>query len=527
MDSFDYVIVGGGTAGPVIAARLTEDPTISVLLIEAGGENAKEAIGYANGAPQMWAPDTNWGFFTVPQPALADRQVMQPRGKVMGGSASINIGSWSRGTAANYDSWNLPRWTWENVKPWYLAIEDSDRGAGEHRGVGGPMKLETSPEGTYMTTLFRQACIEAGIGATDDLNAADNEGFDVWQCIFKGGRRHNTITNYLDAARLRANLTIQTNAHVTRVLFDGTTATGIEYVADDSSTSVGANHEVIVCAGAYASPQLLMLSGVGPADHLRQHGIDVLVDLPGVGSNLSDHLRTDVGVMAPEGVGVSLRADAASPAELEEWRTTGYGPLAVAENTSVAFLRSSDSVPVADAELMFNINAPAEMGSPPPAGHGYHIDVGLVQPKSKGTIRLASADPTELALVDPNYFTHPDDVVAYTRSIRLALGVMQTQTLAPFTDANTLSLSPSATDAEIQEYIAQRAQSIYHPVGTCRMGRDGDSDAVVNQQGQVNGVERLRVADSSVVPDLVSGHTMAPTILVAERTAAAIKSERA
>ena len=525
MDTYDYLIIGGGTAGPIIAARLTEDPNISVLLIEAGGENTKEAIGYANGAGQMWAPDTNWGFNSVPQAALGGREIMQPRGKVMGGSASINVGSWSRGTAANYNSWNLPNWTWDKVKPWYIAIEDSDRGANEHRGGSGPMKLETTPEGTYMTDLFRTACIEAGVGATADLNGADNEGFDVWQSIFRGGRRHNTITNYLDQARLRSNLTIQTNAHVTRVVLDGTTATGVEYLVDGASVSAGADQEVIVCAGTYASPQLLMLSGIGPADHLREHGIDVALDLPGVGSNLADHLRTDIGVMAPDGVGASQRADASDPEELEQWRRTGYGPLAVAENTSAAFLRSDDTVPVADIEFMFNINAPSQMGSPPPDGHGYHIDVGLVQPKSKGTIRLASADPTDLALVDPNYFTHPDDVAAYTKAFRIAFDVMQTQTLAPFTDASTLSISPSASDAEIQEYIAQGAQSIYHPVGTCRMGAEGDADAVVNEQCQVHGIENLRVADASVVPNLISGHTMAPTILVAERTAEAIRAK--
>ena len=522
-ENFDYIVVGGGTAGPVIASRLTEDSNNSVLLVEAGGENTKEAIGYVGGAGQMWAPDTNWGYNSTPQKGLNEREIMQPRGKVMGGSASINVGSWSRGIAENYESWNLEGWDWETVKQWYLKIEDSDRGANQYRGVGGPMKLETTPEGTYMTQVFKQACVEVGLGVTDDLNAAENEGFDVWQCIFRNGHRHNTVTNYLDEARLRSNLDIQTEAFVSKVIIENGTAVGIEYFQDGETKTIKATKEIIICTGTFATPKILMHSGIGPADYLKSLGIEVVKDLPGVGENLADHLRTDVGVTAPDGVGVSLRSDAQDPAQLEEWRKTGYGPLSVGENTSVSFFKSSPEVPVADMELMFNINAPVQWGAPPPKNAGYHIDVGLVQPKSKGTIRLASADPQDTILVDPNYLGDADDIKTYIKGIRTALKFFKTAALKAYTDLGTITLSIDATDEEIEKYIRSKAESIYHPVGTAKMGADDDIMAVVNNKLQVRGIKNLRVADASVIPNLISGHTMAPTVLVAERVADFIK----
>ncbi|MEL7219952.1 MAG: GMC family oxidoreductase N-terminal domain-containing protein [Bacteroidota bacterium] len=521
----DYIIIGGGTAGPVVAARLSENPANNVLLIEAGGENTKEAIGCVGGAGQMWPPDTNWGYNSTPQKGLKGREIMQPRGKVMGGSAAINIGSWSRGTEENYDSWNLEGWDWDTVKQWYLKIEDSDRGASQYRGVGGPMKLETTPEGTYMTQVFKQACVEVGLGVTEDLNAAEIEGFDVWQCIFKNGRRHNTINNYLDEARLRSNLTIQTEAFVSKVIIENGVAVGVEYFQDGATKTATANKEIVISTGTYATPKILMHSGIGPADYLKSLGIAVVKDLPGVGENLADHLRTDVGVTAPDGVGVSLRSNAQDPIQLEEWRATGYGPLSVGENTSVSFFKSSPDVPVADMELMFNINAPVQWGAPPPKNAGYHIDVGLVQPKSKGNIRLASADPKDTILVNPNYLGDEEDVKTYIKGIRTALKFFQTPALKAYTDLHTITLIPDASDADIEEYIRSRAESIYHPVGTAKMGTDNDPMAVVNTKLQVRGIKNLRIAGASVIPNLISGHTMAPTVLVAERAADFIQQE--
>ena len=523
--SYDYIIVGGGTAGPVIATRLSENPNNNVLLIEAGKENTKEAIGYVNGAGQMWTPDTNWGFNSTPQKGLKGRAIMQPRGKVMGGSASINIGSWSRGTAANYNSWNLAEWNWENVMPWYKKIENSDKGSEAYRGMNGPMLLETSPEGTFMTQKFKEACIETGIGYTEDLNGAQLEGFDVWQCIYRNGRRHNTINNYLNKARLRSNLTIQTDTFVNRIIVENGVAIGVECAQGDNTYAIKGNREIIICTGTYATPKLLMLSGIGPADYLKSLGIKITQDLPGVGQNLADHLRTDIGVTAPDDVGESLRANPNDPQQLQEWRETGYGPLSVAENTSVAFFKSNQKLPAPDMELMFNINAPMQWGAPPPKNAGYHIDVGFVQPKSKGDIKLATANPKDAMLINPNYLSHEDDIVTYVKGIKQALKITQTAALKPYTDPATRTLKVNATDEEIVEYIRGKAESIYHPVGTAKMGRDNDPMTVVNTKLQVKGIANLRIADASVIPDLISGHTMAPTILVAERVSEFIINE--
>jgi len=324
---------------------------------------------------------------------------------------------------------------------------------------------------------------------------------------------------------LRSNLNIQTEAFVSKVIIENKVAVGIEYFQNGETKTIRANKEIIICAGTYATPKILMHSGIGPANYLKSLGIEVVQDLNGVGENLADHLRTDIGVTAPDGVGVSLRANPQDPAQLEEWRKTGYGPLSVGENTSVSFFKSSPEVPVADMELMFNINAPAQWGAPPPKNAGYHIDVGLVQPASKGTIRLASADPKDTILVDPNYMGDDRDIKTYLKGMRTALKFFKTASLKAYTNLDTITLSTDASDDEIEDYIRSKAESIYHPIGTAKMGTDDDPMAVVNTKLQVKGIKNLRIADASVIPNLISGHTMAPTVLVAERVAFFIQNE--
>ncbi len=515
--SFDYIIVGGGTAGPVIASRLSENPNISVLLIEAGKENTKEAMYYIGGQMQMMSPDTNWGFSTVPQKGLGGRKIMSPRGKLLGGSASINVGSWSRGYAANYNSWNLKGWDWETVKDWYKKIENSDKGSDEYRGMSGPMKLEVTPKVTFMTDVFKEACKEVGLGTTKDLNGEKLEGFDNWQCIFREGRRHNTVANYLDKARLRPNLTIQLDTFVTKVIIENKKATGVECLIDEKKEIISANKEVIICTGTFATPKLLMFSGIGPAKYLKSLGMDVVHDLPGVGENLSDHILFDFGITAPDGIGESLRSNAKDPKQLEEWRKTGYGPLSVGENTSVAFCKSSPDVAITDIELMFNINAPVQWGSPPPKNAGYNFYVGLVQPKSKGTIKLASTDPKEAMLIDPNYLGDKRDIATCINAMKIVMKFAKTKALGKYTDLSTATISLDASDKEIEAYIRNHSSTIYHPVGTAKMGNENDPMAVVNNKLQVKGLSNLRIADASVIPELITGHTMAPTVLVAER----------
>ena len=522
---FDYIICGGGTAGLVMAGRLSENPNTRVVVLEAGPDNTFETGEYAAGAGGMWGPATNWGYMSAPQPDLDNREIMQARGKVIGGCAAINVGSWSRGTKENYESWDLPGWDWDTILQTYKKIEASQKDDTEYRGKYGPMRLEDTPWGSEMTDVFRNAAVELGIGTTIDRNGENPIGFDLWETIFPNGRRWNSENGYLAPARKRANLTVITGAHVTRINFDGKRAASVSYSKDGHGEKVTAAKEVLLCAGAIGSPQLLMLSGIGPADHLREHGIEVVENLPAVGQNLADHLRTQFGALSPEGVGRTVYSDPSDSAQLQEWRATGYGPLAVAENTSSAFVKTDPGVAHPDIELMYCINPPMDLRDDP-ARAGWYIMVGLVQPKSKGSVRLASADPMEKAIYDPAYLSNPEDMKTYIKGIRVALAHVSTKALGAHTDISTLQLSVDASDAEIEALIRATAASIFHPVGSARMGRDGDDSAALDSQCRVKGVDGLRVVDAAAVPELVSGHTMAPTILVAERVAEMLKSQQ-
>lgn len=519
---FDYVIIGGGTAGLVMAGRLSENPNVTVAVLEVGPENTFETGEYSAGAHGMWGEATNWGYMSAAQPDLDGREIMQPRGKVIGGSAAINVGSWSRGTKGNYESWDLPGWDWDTVLATYKRIESSQKDDTEYRGTTGPMRLEDTPRGTDMTDVFREAAIEVGIGTTEDRNAANPIGFDLWETIFPNGRRWNSENGYLAPARKRPNLSVITEAHVTKINFDGKRAVSVSFSKGGHGQEVRASQEILLCAGAIGSPHILMLSGVGPADHLREHGIAVVENLPAVGQNLSDHLRVQFGALSPKGVGTPLYADEADPAQREEWRATGYGPFAVADNSCSAFVKANPNAPEPDVEFMYCINPPMEMRDDPTRG-GWVIMVGLVQPKSKGSVRLASADPMDKAIYDPAYLSDPADMDTYVKGFQIALSHVTTKALTARTDIDTLQLSVDASDAEIETLIRTTAASIFHPVGTARMGRDGDDNAALDTECRVKGVEGLRVVDAASVPELVSGHTMAPTILVAERVAEIIK----
>lgn len=520
---YDYVIIGGGTAGPVIAARLTEDPENSVLLLEAGAENTFEASLYVAGAHDMWQGETNWNYMSSPQSGLNGRQIAQPRGKLMGGSAAINVGSWSRGTKENYEAWGLEGWDWDTIRDTYLAIENSPRQDAELRGQNGPMVFEDTPQDGVITEAFRAAALELGIGVTEDRNAENPVGFDVWETIFAKGRRWNTVDGYLSGASRRKNLVVQTNAYATKVNFDGKRAVSVSYTRDGEAFEAMFAKEVILCCGTINTPQLLLLSGVGPAEHLRDHGIEVVENLPGVGENLADHLRVDIGALTPEGVGKTTFADASDSEELEEWRATGYGPLAFNENTSAAFVRSSPDAPHPDIEFMYSVNPPYGLRGDNPGRAGWYINTGLIQPKSRGSVRLASADPRDKPIFDPSYLSDPADIATYVKGVQLAVRHTATKAMAPFFDPDTLTMAPDADTSEIETYIRTRAESIYHAVGTAKMGSDDDPTAVLDARLRVRGLDNVRVADASAIPSLISGHTLAPTILIAEMAAMFIK----
>jgi choline dehydrogenase-like flavoprotein len=522
---FDYVVVGGGLAGCAVAARLSENPDARVVLIEAGDENLYEQSYYSTGAHAMFGTDANWAFKTVPQPALNNAEVAQPRGKVIGGSAAINIGSWSRGIAADYDAWEeagAAGWNWKDALSYYEAIETSKRPDGGGRGRRGPMIFEDTPVVSRMTDLLRQACIEAGYGTTEDHNGAKFDGFDLWETIFPYGRRRNSAEAYLRPARVRKNLTILTRAMTTRIELAGNRATGVKIERDGQTQTITATREVLLSAGAFGSPQLLMLSGIGPGDHLHAHGIEVVSDLPGVGANLIDHLATRLGWAAETPAATApVYSDPSDPSQLETWRHSGTGLLSANPYTSIAFVRSTDEVDMSDIELLFGVNPPESLTVDKTVS-GFTIFVAHVTPRSRGTVRLTSADPHDPPEIDPGYLTDPNDLPVLIAGVRKALTLAATQPLKPYTEK--YELDQGVTDEAIAAWIRSHPVTMYHPVGTTRIGASGDVHAVLDPELRVRGIDGLRVLDVSAMPGIIRGHTMAPALYIAERGAAVIRN---
>jgi len=520
---FDFVVVGGGLAGCVVATRLSERPDVRVVLLEAGGENLYEPSYYATGAQAMFETDANWGFATEPQTELAGARIPQHRGKVIGGSAAINIGSWSRGIAQDYDAWTAAGavgWNWTDARRTFEAIEASKRPDGGGRGRSGPLSLEDTPVVSGMTALIREACIEAGYGATEDHNGAKFAGFDLWETIFPGGRRRNSAEAYLAQARCRGNLTVLTGALATRINVSDGRATGVTIELGRETRTIAAAREVILCAGVFGTPQLLMLSGIGPGAELRSHNIDVVADVAGVGSNLIDHLATRLGwaAAAPSGI-AQASSDAANAGQLEAWRHSGYGPLSENLYTSIAFVRSSDAVELPDIELLFGVNPPQALGAENAIG-GFSASVAGVQPRSRGVVKLRSPDPHDPPVIDPRYLSDPADLPVMTGGVRRSLALAATHALTPY--AARCDLHQNVSDDEIADWIRGNSGSMFHPVGTARMGDAQDPGAVLDPQLRVRGVTALRVLDASAMPDSIRGHTMAPTLYIAERGAALI-----
>ena len=517
-DRADYVIVGGGVAGCVAAARLSEEPHRRVLMLEAGGEADKEAVYYSTGAQSLWQGDTNWKNKSTPQSELNGRVIDHPRGRLIGGSAAINVGSWSRGIPADYDAWETmgaAGWGWKTARRHFLAIEASRRPEGGDRGRTGPMVLEDTPIVSPLTHRFRDACAALGIGVTEDHNGAKLEGWDLWETYFPRGRRHDTAAAYLtEAVRARPNLRIVTGATVTRILLDDDRAKGVAYERDGEARRAVADAEVLLCAGAFNTPQLLMLSGIGPSAHLREHGIAVVRDLPGVGNNLIDHPRNLLGGRTRGGDIPPSYPDPKDPNQLAEWRRTGYGPLANTSYTSIAFIKSQPSEPHADIELVLNVNPPPDMQDDE-AASGLHLLVALEAPKSRGTLRLTSPDPRAQPAIDFRYLSDPEDMAALIRGSRRAMQVIDHPALVPY--VREKNYDPRADDAALTALIRCTTGTMYHPVGTARMGAANDDLAVLDPELRVRGVDGLRVLDASAMPGTIRGHTASSVIYLAER----------
>lgn len=512
---YDHVIVGAGSAGCVLASRLSADPNRRVLLLEAGGEVRHQEIGIPAAFSKLFHTDVDWDYRIVPQPGLDDRELYWPRGRVIGGTSSINAMMWVRGVPADYDAWEAAGnrgWGYDSVLPYFRRAENAVRRDAVHAGVGGPISIEEQRDPNPGTHLFVAACQRAGIPRNHNANAGSNLGVDYTQVTERRGRRVSSADAYLTPARKRPNLTVETGAHVTRVVIDGDRVTGVSYVTGGELRTARVRREVVLCGGAVNTPQILMLSGIGPSDHLRDVGIEPVIDLPGVGANLSDHLASGL-IMGTSRTDTLVAAE--RPVQLLKYLIARRGLLTSNVGEAHAFLQSDPSLPGPDIELIFAPVPFLDHGATEPEGHGYTIGVVLLQPESRGTIRLASTDPFDAPLIDPAYLSAGSDLDTMLWGIERAEDVFATEPLAGvITDPIRPETLPKSRD-ERAAAIRAWSETLYHPVGTAAMGV-GD-DAVVDPELRVRGVTGLRVADVSVMPTLHRGHTHAPAVMIGEK----------
>jgi choline dehydrogenase-like flavoprotein len=529
--TFDYVIVGGGSGGCVLAARLSEDADVTVALVEAGPADKSVLIHCPAGLALLArTQQANWNFDTVPQRHLNGRVGWSPRGRVLGGSSSVNAMVYIRGHRADYDHWAAqgnPGWTYDEVLPLFRAAEHNERGADAFHGTGGPLNVMDLRSPNPHVGAFIEAGREAGFPVNPDFNGADQEGIGWYQVTHRNGERFSAAKAYLTPNLARPNLKVFTGAHTTRVLFEGRRATGIELRQDGRLLRLAARHEVLLSAGALQSPQLLMLSGVGAADELARHGIGIVHDLPGVGKNFHDHVDVVQVVDAPaltETFGLSLGGIGRVLRGIGQWRRERSGMLTTNFAEAGGFIRSQPSEDIPDLQLHFVIAKLVDHGRKTVFGHGYSCHVCLLRPRSRGTVGLASADPMAAPLIDPNFFADPDDMIRMIRGFRVMRRILQQPALARLGGREHPRSRDAVTDAQIEAFIRQHADTIYHPVGTCRMG-PGATD-VVGADLRVHGLEGLRVVDASIMPRVVGGNTNAPVIMIAEKAARMIKAAR-
>jgi choline dehydrogenase-like flavoprotein len=531
---FDYVVIGGGSGGAVLAARLSEDPQLRVALLEAGGRNDSLLNIVPTGAAVhvMRANACNWGFSTVPQPGLNGRIGYQPRGKGLGGSSAINAMVYLRGQREDYAGWaalGAAGWGWDDVLPYFMRAENNERGASALHGSGGPLNVADLRSPHPFARLFVQAATQAGLPANDDFAGATQEGAGLYQVTQKNGERWSVARGYIEPARSRSNLVILTDALATRILFEGKHAVGVRYVQGGAEQSVRARREVLLAAGALQSPQLLMVSGIGPAQHLAQHGIALVADVPGVGQDLQDHLDIVINrrVDNTDLLGFSLPGGVKLMRAISRWRRERRGVLTSNFAEAGAFVRTEPHLVRPDLQLHFVIGMVDNHNRTFHWGHGMSCHACALQPKSRGSVSLAAADMRAAPIIDPRFLSHPDDLEVMVRGFKLVRNIFAQAPFAPFDGANLqreLYDGGVRTDDEIRAAIRARADTIYHPAGTCRMGSDAES--VVDPQLRVRGVEGLRVVDASVMPTLVSGNTNAPVVMIAEKASDLIKAAR-
>jgi choline dehydrogenase-like flavoprotein len=533
---FDYVIVGSGSAGSVLASRLTEDPAVNVALLEAGPVDSSVLIHCPAGLALMAQTKiANWAYETVPQAGLDGRKGYQPRGKVLGGSSSINAMIYIRGQQQDYDDWAAQGnsgWAWNDVLPYFKRSEHNERfqtqgGSGDAwHGTGGPLNVKDLTSPNRFGPIFVEAGKQAGYPVNADFNGASQEGVGMYQVTHKNGERWSAAKGYLTPHLNRPNLQVITGAHATRVLFEGKRAVGVEYRQAGQIKTVRTVGEVILSGGAFASPQLLMLSGVGAGAHLQERGIVTLHDLPGVGQNLHDHLDAVQVYNAPQLTdlfGLSLAGMMRAIKGISEWRKFRTGMMTTNFAEAGGFVKSSPEEARPDLQFHFVIGKLINHGRTPTWGHGYSCHVCVLRPKSRGSVKLASSNALEAPLIDPAFMTDADDVQRMVKGFKLMRSLLGQPALAGYAGKELAMSATAQTDTQIEQFIRKHGDTIYHPVGTCRMG-SGAMD-VVDSRLRVHGLQALRVVDASIMPQIVSGNTNAPTIMIGEKAADMIQQD--
>ena len=527
--AYDFIITGGGSAGCAIAARLSEDPDVNVLLLEAGGSDKGLLFQIPADFAKMMKGVASWGWSTVPQKHMNGRVLWYTQAKVIGGGSSINAQIYTRGNADDYDAWERDHgchgWNHRTLLPYFRRAEGNQRFVNEFHGADGPLGVSMPLAPLPVADAFIKAAQQYGIPYNPDFNGARQEGAGFYQLTQRDGRRSSAASAYLGPAAERRNLTVRMGVQVARIVLEGSRAVGVEIMGASGRETLRAEREVIVTSGAIGSPKLLLQSGIGPADELKSVGVSPLHDLPGVGRNLQDHL--DLFTIAECSGPHSY--DAYAKPHLALWAGLQYmmfkrGPAASSLFETGAFWYSDKTAPLPDIQLHFGLGSGIEAGVAKLANGGVTLNAAYMRPKSRGSVRLRSADPSDAPLIDPNYWQEPEDLRRGLMGVRLARDILRQPALKPFLAGERIPGPTVNTDKELFEHLCENAKTQHHPVGTCKMGTD--AMAVVAPDLKVHGIDGLRVCDSSIMPHINSSNTNAPTIMIGERAADIIKGNR-
>lgn len=523
MESYDYIIIGAGSAGCVMANRLSEDPAVKVLVLEAGGPDTPRDIHIPIAFGKLFQTACDWNLHTEPEPCVSGRSLYWPRGKMLGGSSSMNAMIYIRGNHKDYDQWldlGNPGWGFSDVLPYFKKAQNQERGPSEYHGVGGPLNVADQRSPNPLSEVFIEAAEEAGFSRNPDFNGASQEGFGLYQVTQKGGKRCSAAVAYLHPAMSRPNLTVRPGIHVSRILFEGQRARGVSFINEGQAMEAHAEREVILSAGAIGSPHLLMLSGVGPASQLRKFDVPVICDLPGVGENLQDHPVVPVAFECTQPVSL---ASAETLVNLFRFLLFKQGPLTSNVGEGGGFIKTSLTGATPDVQFHFGPAYFINHGLTPIEGHGFTSGPTLIRPRSVGRIQLRSTNPLDPPRIFANYYSDPRDLDVMVEGIKITRMIFHAKAFEKYRGKETHPGGTAQTDQELRTHVCKMSETLYHPVGTCKMGASKDPNAVVDSELRVFGVEGLRVIDASIMPIVPGGNTNAPTIMVAEKASDLIR----